>query len=304
MKHKATRRIALWLFVVSVVLLISGTMAAYNRVEYVKRVVSTKNETKDFLFSSNYLYLRDASAQQVPVRMIPVSTQTDVSVTITVCNYLQNDLTRANEETITYVFTAQLLDFNGNPLTAGTGLISKLKIDNQNLDSTGTYTTTKTLTGGTAETHFYEITCSQDSVEALSGCYLQITATPQENGQRLIARLNIGSGAQSGTPWSGRFLEVTDDSQSTTNLDGFNYSISGTEVTTIQLVWNPNRVTLSQWSINMFGDKITLDENSARIQVGEDATNYTLQFYRVNGIPENETGADVRGYVTFSKVIN
>ena len=94
---------------------------------------------------------------------------------------------------------------------------------------------------------------------------------------------------------------MTSDSQSTTNLDAFNYVISGTENTTVQISWDAAHVTLSQWSMELFDedDIENTDNNSIKVRVGEAGTSYTLQFYRVNGIPDDETGATVRGYVTF-----
>lgn len=320
MKWKTTRRIALWLILASIALLITGTLAAYTRVEYVKRVVSSKNEARNFLFSSNYLYLRDSSSSQFPLRMISVSPQADVAVTVTVCNYLQSDLTRVNEETIEYNFTARLVDADGSPLSAnkvlsyqeeggepisitGQELIESLSISNTVSDNSGVYTASRTLAGGSATTHFFEITCKKEYAVFLNDVFIQMEAVPIGSDQeKLVALLILGSGTQNGTPWSGKFVEVTSDSQSTTNLDAFNYVISGTENTTVQIRWDPDRVTLSQWSMELFDedDIENTDNNSIKVRVGEAGTSYTLQFYRVNGIPDDETGADVRGYVTFS----
>lgn len=321
MKWKTTRRYAPWLIFASVVLLITGTFAAYTRVEYVKRVVSTKNESRAFLFSSNYLYLRDSSSSEFPLRMIPISTQADVSITVTVCNYLQSDLTRVNEETISYNFTASLVDADGNPLplnkklsyqadgqthsTTVQELINRLSISNTiTTDNPGVYiANSRTLNGGTAETHFYEIKCQKDFAGYLSSIRIKIEAIPTGNSQeKLVALLILGSGSQSGTPWSGKFMEVTRDDQDTTGLDAFNYVISGTEKATVTLTWNTDFVTLSKWSMELFDNEniVEQSDNSIKIKVGEADTSYILQFYRVNGIPDGETGADVRQYVTFS----
>ena len=319
MKWKTTRRIALWLILASIALLITGTLAAYTRVEYVKRVVSSKNEARNFLFSSTYLYLRDSSSSQFPLRMISVSPQADVAVTVTVCNYLQSDLTRVNEEMISYNFTARLVDGDGSPLSADKvlsyqneegqtisitvqDLINNLRISNTDLNSEGVYTASGSLDGGTAATHFYEITCAEDYAVFLNNVCIQMEAVPAGSSQeKLVALLILSSGSQSGTPWSGKFTEVTSDSQSTTNLDAFNYVISGTENTTVQISWDAAHVTLSQWSMELF-DGADIEEtgnNFIKVRVGEAGTSYTLQFYRVNGIPDDETGATVRGYVTF-----
>ena len=319
MKWKITRRIALWLILASVALLITGTFAAYTRVEYVKRVVSSKNESNAFVFSSNYLYLRGSDSTEFPLRMISVSTEADVKITITVCNYLQNDLTRVNEETISYDFTAQLVDAGGRPLTStdtlsyqnengetttikGQTLFDNIRISDTPLDNSGKYTASKTLEGGYPTTHFYEITCSQSYALYLDSVGIQMQAVPSgSNQEKLVAHLILGSGSQSGTPWSGKFVEVTDDNQDTTNLDAFNYVISGTESATVRISWIQDKVTLSPWSLELFdqGD-ITKTDNYIDVTVGEKGTSYTLQFYRSNGIPTGEKGVNVKKYVTFA----
>lgn len=309
MKQKNTRWIALWLILASVALLITGTFAAFTRAEYIKRVVASRNESIGFLFSSNYLYAREASSSEFPLRMIPVSTQTDIGITITVCNYLQNDLTRVNDQTISYTFTAQLVNANGEELsneklTQYAGIIS---ISGTPMNAQGFYTKNATLNGGSATTHFYEITCSKDNVKHLSDLCIQISAVPDGSSQeKLVALLSLTSGSRSDTPWSGKLVEVTSDTQDTTTLDAFNYVISGTSKTTVRISWNPEFVTLSPWSLALFNDaQITSAEDGKKyidIRVGEDGTNYMLQFYRVNGIPEPETGEQVKGYVSFEEI--
>lgn len=300
MTRKTTRRIALGLLLVSAVLLITGTFAAYTRGDYVKRVVASKNVSTINLFSSNYLYLRESAATDFPLRMIPISSEGDVSVTVTICNYQQDDLTKVNEEPISYTLTAALVDVSGNTIT-DSELIGEMKISGQAFRNDGTYSASATLEGGTAATHFYEITCGKDYASRLENIYIRMEAVPVSGSQKLAARLNLGSGTLRTTPWSGTFVEVTGNDQDTTDLDGFNYVISGTEPATIRLTWNKEKVTLSKWSVELFDDAdITKGDNSIEIKVGEKGTSYTLQFYRVGGIPSGERGSDVLEYVTFA----
>ena len=259
--RKTTRRNALWLLLVSASLLITGTYAAYTRGDYVKRVVATKNESTNILFSSNYLFPREVSSAEYPLRMISVSTEADLSVTVTVCNYRQDDLTKVNEESISYTWTASLVDVNGN-IIADSELMQNIQISGNNFDNAGTYTTTGTLEGGNVSTHFYEITCGKDYVSRLENIFIQIAVVPDGGSQKLVAKLNLGSGALRSTPWSGKFVEVTSDDQDTTNLDGFNYVISGTESATVSLSWNSEKVTLSKRSIEQL-DKADILEQAA-----------------------------------------
>ena len=86
MKWKHKRWIAIWLILACAALLVTGTYAAYTKVEYVKRVVASKNVTETILFSSNYLFLRNEGTTEYPLRMIPVGTESNASVTVTICN--------------------------------------------------------------------------------------------------------------------------------------------------------------------------------------------------------------------------
>lgn len=325
MKWKHKSWVTIWLILVCAALLVTGTYAAYTKVEYVKRVVASKNQTETVLFSSNYLSQRESSSQTYPTRMIPVGTQSDASVTVTVCNYPQSDLTRVNEETITYTLTASLVDINDNPITAetiityqdaegnqatitGEELAEKIKINDTPFNSTNiTYSAEGTLTGGTAQSQFYKITCGKDDIPILSAISIRMQAVPHDNniGMKLMGQLRLGTNYQQKTTWTGTFSGLTEP---TTDHDAFNYEISGTMEQTMRLSWNPARVTLGRWSRM----ELSIPEDNSKLQTEGDMvyydievgatdapTSYTLQFYRVGGIPADETAAVVRGYVSF-----
>lgn len=331
MKWKHKSWVTIWLILVCAALLVTGTYAAYTKVEYVKRVVASKNRTETVLFSSNYLSQRESSSQTYPTRMIPVGTQSDASVTVTVCNYPQSDLTRVNEETITYTLTASLVDINDNPITAetiityqdaegnqatitGEELAGKIKINDTDFDSTDiTYSAEGTLTGGTAQSQFYKITCGKDDIPILSAISIRMEAVPHDNniGMKLMGQLRLGTNYQQRTSWTGTFSGLPNaDNEVTTDHDAFNYEISGTMEQTMRLSWNPDYVTLGRWSLEQFprAQVIDVTENDVVVKkyiditVGAEGTptSYTLQFYRVGGIPlEGETVGDVKGYVSF-----
>ena len=325
MKWKHKSWVTIWLILVCAALVVTGTYAAYTKVEYVKRVVASKNQTETVLFSSNYLSLR--SGEDYPIRIIPVGTQSDASVTVTVCNYPQSDLTRVNEETITYTLTASLVDINDKPIEAetvisyqaadgtpatitGAELAGKIKINETAFDSSGIdYSATGTLTGGTAESHFYKITCGKADIPILSAISIRMAAVPDQSiGVQLRGQLRLGTNYQQKTSWTGAFSGLPNaDSEPTTAHDAFNYEISGTLEQTMRLSWNPNRVTLGKWSRRELGipeDSEPKTEGNMvyyDIKVGATGapTSYTLQFYRVGGIPADETAGDVRDYVSF-----
>lgn len=328
MKWKHKSWITVWLILVCAALLVTGTYAAYTKVEYVKRVVASKDGSETVLFSSNYLYRRDKESAEYPLRMIPVGTQSAASVTVTVCNYLQSDLTKANEEDILYTLTATLVDVdgksilektfsyqdeNGTQTISGLELAKQIQINDIGFNG-GVYTSRGTLTGGAADADLYTITCPQEYISILSEVGIQMCAQSDGISKKLVAQLWLGSGNQQPTQWQGRFDDITSlvDNAPTTAYHAFNYTISGTMEQTLRLSWDPKKITLGKWSREELGIADNVEPTSDTttgmvyydIQVGGEGqpTSYTLQFYRVGGIPENETAGDVRGYVSYAKV--
>lgn len=334
MKWKNKSWITLWLILVCVALAITGTYAAYTNVEYLKRVVSSKASSETFLFSSNYLFLRNADENVYPLRIIPVGAETDASVTVTICNYLQSDLTKVSGETINYTLHTQLVDLNNQPITAdteivyqgtngtttvtGRALAQMIGISTTRSDSTAGSATSigfdenchltdgQTLAGETAQTVYYQIACSQESIPILNAIAIRMWAIPTGRASKgLFGQLSLGSGFQRETPWSGNFMSLTENN---TQLDAFNYVISGTVKQTMWLSWDESQVTLGKWSLEQLGkqhkdiERIgTSNWKYIQIEVGSaDApSRYTLQFYRVNGALKDETKAGVESCVVF-----
>ena len=65
------------------------------------------------------------------------------------------------------------------------------------------------------------------------------------------------------------------------------------------LTWDSTKVTLGQWSQALLGVGNT-SPVSFSVGGADQPTSYRLQFYRVDGIPDGETEAKVRQYVTCS----
>ena len=326
MKWKHKSWITIWLIAVCAALLVIGTYAAYTKVEYVKRVVAAKDGSETELFSSNYLYRRD-TVGEYPLRMIPVGTQNDASVTVTVCNYLQSDLTKANEADITYTLTATLVDADGNTMDlgkefsykngetdatiTGAALAGEIKINGKGFTG-GTYTSSGTLTGGETHADLYTITCPQAYISILSEVGIQMCAESAGVSKKLVAQLRLGAGNQQPTSWKGSFDNIASlpDDAFTTEYHAFNYTISGTMEQTLRLSWDASKVTLDRWFWEDFGSPKKKNDPEKEgwiyidINVGGQGqpTSYTLQFYRMGRIPDDETAADVRGYVAYVKV--
>lgn len=300
---------ALWLSLVCGLLLITGTYAAYSSIRNAKSVTVAKTATSEIRFSSNYLYLRKSGDSLMPLKMISVSSQGNVSAAVTVCNYPQSDLKKVHEEDITYTLSARLRDTAGEELTgeALAQAVAALKINGQAFAADGSLTLTgQTLTGGKASQNVYAVTCAKENIALLNTLTVEMQAVPDScpncaiGSHLLKARLWLSASGSADGSWSGQFQDDRKSNSDSKNLDGFNYEIYGTAQATMVLSWDPEKVSLSAWSQDELPGTFTGD-SSLTLNLGGDGnpTSYRLQFYRVNGIPEDETWEDVLKYVTF-----
>ena len=303
MKGKKKYLWALWLVILCALLMITGTYAAYISIR------KAKTATTEIRFSSNYLYLRERSDSLMPLKMISVSGQGDVSAAVTVCNYPQSDLKKVHEEDITYTLYAQLRDTAGEALTgdALTQAVAALRINGQAFAADGSLSLTgQTLPGGKASQNVYAVTCAKENLALLSTLTVEMRAEPDScpncaiGSHLLKARLWLSASGNEDGSWSGQFQDDRKGNPDSKKLDGFNYEIYGTAQATMVLSWNPEKVSLSVWSRDELPVASATDSSLTLSLGGEGTpTSYRLQFYRVNGIPENETWEDVLKYVTF-----
>lgn len=309
MKGKHFSWISVWLIVVCVLLVVSGSYAAYSSVQYIKGVGVAKAEKTDLPFSSNYLTLCDRQVDAPPERMVSVSTGNPVSVSVTVCNYPQNDRLKFHTNDIQYTLEATLLDANGktlpdlisyldgdgNPQTIDkAALISCFTLDSQPFTEGDTLSLHDSLAGGAANWNVHVLQCTaSDGIDAASLMNLvsiQMKVTPNCEDRclassQLLGRLKVVAVDRSDQQWYGNFVE---DLSNLAAVDALNYVLSGTAKETITLEWNPKVITLSQWSKLDLESIITASSDSSiTIQVGGEGnpTSYRLQFYWANGIP-------------------
>lgn len=321
MKGKHFSWISVWLIVVCVLLVVSGSYAAYSSVQYIKGVGVAKAEKTDLPFSSNYLTLCDRNIAEPPERMVSVSTGNPVSVSVTVCNYPQNDRLKFHAEAISYDLEATLLDSNGktlpdlisyldgdgNPQTIDkAALISCFKLDTQPFTAEGKLSRTDySLAGGAANWNVHVLQCTApDGIDAASlmnlvSIQMKVTPTCGDKclaNHQLLGRLKVVAVDRSDQQWDGNFVE---DLSNLAAVDALNYVLSGTAKETITLQWAPNVITLSQWSIkdlsSIMPDPNAVVNNSITIQVGGEGnpTSYRLQFYWANGIPSKRPTIDI-----------
>lgn len=317
MKGKHFSWISVWLIVVCVLLVVSGSYAAYSSVQYIKGVGVAKAEKTDLPFSSNYLTLCDRIADP-PERMVSVSTGNPVSVSVTVCNYPQNDRLKFHKTDISYTLEATLLDANGktlpdlisyldrdgNPRTISKEtLIScfQLKLnneDNKSFTADGKLSLHGSLAGGAANWNVHVLQCTApDGIDAASlmnlvSIQMKVTPTCGDSclaSSQLLGRLKVVAVDRSDQQWEGNFVE---DLSNLAAVDALNYVLSGTAKETITLAWNPEVITLSQWSKKDLELLTTASsDGSITIHVGGEGnpTSYRLQFYWANGIPSSDS---------------
>lgn len=310
MKGKHFSWISVWLIVVCVLLVVSGSYAAYSSVQYIKGVGVAKAEKTDLPFSSNYLTLCDRQVDAPPERMVSVSTGNPVSVSVTVCNYPQNDRLKFHTNDIQYTLEATLLDANGktlpdlisyldgdgNPQTIDkAALISCFTLDSQPFTEGGTLSRNDySLAGGAANWNVHVLQCTAsngiDAASLMNLVSIQMKVTPNCEDRclassQLLGRLKVVAVDRSDQQWYGNFVE---DLSNLAAVDALNYVLSGTAKETITLEWNPKVITLSQWSkLDLKSIMTASSDSSITIQVGGEGnpTSYRLQFYWANGIP-------------------
>lgn len=314
MKGKHFSWITVWLIVVCVLLVVSGSYAAYSSVQYVKGVGVAKTEKTELPFSSNYLTLCDRVTPVLSERMITVSAGNPVSVSVTVCNYPQNDRLKFHATGISYKLEATLLDAKGAKLDETVSYLDRdgkpQTISRQTLipcftlgnsqftaDANGNVTCDPingSLTGGAAHWNVHVLQCAApdgiDAASLMNAVSIQMKVIPScgDNclaNSELLGLLKVVAVDRGAQRWDGGFEENLND---LSKIDALNYVISGTAKETITLRWDSSVIALSQWSAADLSSITTgSTDDSITIRVGGEGqpTSYRLQFYWTNGIP-------------------
>lgn len=281
--------------------------AAYINLNSVKRVVSIQSSTGT-AFSSNYLLLTSKGTSSYAMKNILFSENADTAdFEINVCNYVQNDPSKVNENDIAYTFTLKLLNTDG---TVNTGSYARLKVT----DGSGvSYSfsdgickiTDQMLTGKTKSVNSYAITVPKEFVNNID---MEASAVPSDdtsynaaNGNKLGRVFSFSVYNASSTTWTGSFTETT-----TVNYDAFNYVLKGQGKGTVTLSWDPAQLEISNVFIEVNGlqGKVTDGaDGTKKLDLEVDSTakqnRYDIQFYKTeNGVYTNMK--TVNGYVKIS----
>ena len=296
MKQNKKLVILILLVLTCLALAVTGSVAAYNKTSFVKRVITTKSGSSELRFSSNYLSPMGRDSTDYPDKVIRIS-GAGLSVGVTVCNYPQSDITKFSSESISFDLTVTLLDSSGNTVKDAT-LLSKINVNDNPL--TENFKISKTLTGGKSSMELFNFVCTDAS--NLKDYSLRIDAIPTDTGMdKLGADLKLTSGEAMETAWDGGFVD--DTARSSKEYDAFNYEIHGSAEGTVTLTVN-NSIQIGTFSRDQLTNvNVTPGERETVITFlvgGENKpTSYRLQFYRTTAIPTDETWATVNGYITF-----
>lgn len=271
-------------------LAVTGSVAAYNKTSFVKRVITTKSGSSELRFSSNYLsHMRQGDSY--PQKVIRIS-GAGLSVGVTVCNYPQSDITKFSNSEIKFKLKVELLGPDGQEVTDDT--LSKITINKISLAEFGSEKE-YSLPGGKSSMELFNFVCTDAS--NLKDYSLRIDAIPTDTGMdKLGADLKLTSGEAMETAWSGEFSHDNNDDPK--KLDAFNYVISGSAEGTVTLTVS-DKIKISDFSFEELNATQTGNDISFHVGGEGKPTSYRLQFYRTTAIPADETWATVNGYITF-----
>lgn len=335
MKGKHLSWITIWLLVVCILLVVTGTYAMYSSVKYAPgvTVAKTRANREDVPLSSNYLTLRTED-ETAAVKMVMASRGIDasspVSVPITVCNFPKNDRMKYHKRPFSYQMQATLCDINGNALTgsvsyqdaSGTNVVVSLtelyrcfSVDGTTFPGASVQIS-GSFAGGTYQRNTHTLTCTTPELFNVVTILMEVVPSCTEDpcslsGWVLRDRLQVLLVDQSNQDWTGGFIEskmalsAEEGSINLSKVDGFNYIISGTAEKTITINWK-KEVELSKWSQEDLGSpQVTVDKGDNRsisVHVGGEGkpTSYRLQFYRADGFPDEMDATQLETYVWIS----
>jgi hypothetical protein len=295
------RLLRIWIVVATIALFVVGSYAAYTNMNSVKRVVAT-GRGSGILFSSNYMTATASGtkAEQYTNRVVNISGDSP-TLTVSVCNYSQEDITKSNENDITYRFVVTLVPKNGYEFTETDRAKYKVNGTGFAANSNEFVLLNQKLSGKEANKNTYKITLDSELTEYVN---IRVEAIPNDTsyaytGSNKLAGIlstSLGDNQQS-TGWTGKFTD--DQTKDAKDYAGFNYEISGNGKGTITLKWNSSKIEISPWFLEDTKTTATEQNNWKSIQftVGTDETrNYTLQFYRVS--TDQEEWSTIKQWVT------
>ena len=268
-------RVAAGIFSIGMlILIVSGSFAAYTSFNSVKRVVSTERRS-DTMFGSNYLTLLNLTDNNYSIRRITLSEEDGKNTfTVKVCNYAWGDESLYNTKDITYTVQANLIAMDGGKLPES---ITNISINAIPFNANGECTlTSQELRAGKAKENTYRF---ELPAELKNKIEIQIVVKPTSeseeavNSQKLAAVISFAD-YEAVKSWTGHFLDSQANGRTPADYDAFNYEIAGNGAGTVTMTW-PESLQLSKWTTD--GKQMT---GSYSFDVDAATTAVQFQFYR------------------------
>lgn len=268
-------RVAAGIFSIGMlILIVSGSFAAYTSFNSVKRVVSTERRS-DTMFGSNYLTLLNLTDNNYSIRRITLSEEDGKNTfTVKVCNYAWGDKSLYNTKDIMYTVQAKLIAMDGGKLPES---ITNISINAIPFKANGECElTSQKLSAGKASENTYSF---ELPAELKNKIEIQIVVEPTSeseeavNSQKLAAVISFAD-YEAVKSWTGHFLDSQANGRTPADYDAFNYEIAGNGAGTVTMTW-PESLQLSKWTTD--GKQMT---GSYSFDVDAATTAVQFQFYR------------------------
>ena len=285
-------------FVLAAILaVITVSFAAYTSLGSAKRVVTVKG-TEQF-FTSDVLQ-EYQNESEIQTKVISFGEEEKV-FSVTVCNYLQGDMTKYDTKNIPYTFTAELLDADGKTVQESS-VYSKVSVDRKPMTSNPIELSNQVLTGVTAQYKTYTFTLDPE----ILNYRIKIKATTTRSEYKPLGRVIAFTTNATATNWSGSFMEAEKNAvDGNKKLGIINYKISGQTEEDCILSWDSSKVEIDQWCLK----KMTSNEpvttgniKSVMLHLGAPDTpkQYLITFYRTYAEQDlTESWDDVSKYISF-----
>ena len=281
-----------------VLLLISGSLAAYTSLSNAKRTISTVGSNQ--LFSSNIL-LAYEKEEDIQGKAMSFSADGDSTFKVTVCNYAQENTGKYAAEDITYTITVSLMDQSGKNVT-DQAVLSKYKWNDQTFLQSEKKT--DTLPKNKKSEDVYSITVPTDYMKNYK---IKITAESNMTGYRKLGRMIYFSEDIASSEWKIDYLN-DEQEQKAYDLGCIHTRLTGSEYAELTLTWNTEHVQIDPWfreDIKKDNSVSVTDGSLTFIAGGDTGSNqYNITFYRTSPVHEDdsqvESWENIKSYIQLS----
>lgn len=206
------------------------------------------------------------------------------------------DVESGTYKDITYTLTVTLVDSSGNEIGDGDfdkysvifdGITKRFSADSKSIS----YQDRVLSTGGFSYDDF--ILNFDKSQLTSSNVFMKLEAVPTDPSDlpTLSAIIGVSYVKPYSASWTGQF---TDNTPQPSDLDGFNYRLSGSGAGTITLSWDTKYIEISKWFLEENSSILTYGNSSspvASIELKVDSSKqnqYDIQFYRKQAPDQSE----------------